>query len=857
MSGEDRNDLELILENERQEIMQKQNNVSVFEYDIRKHTLKRYQNVPSPYGERVYLENVPESVIDEGNIHPDDVERFRAFYEKVNESMTEVSDIFRLKGANRKYQYYQSVYKPVEFRNGKPVLAIGYTESVSGYMGQDMEITSEVEKKELINLAPTGLGIISLQGREIYVEYLNHGFFDSIGEDKKKITRDDVRQMNQYVHPEDYARFKEIVPQAADGKGEFECDVRIMDSVWEKYRWFWIKGRMISATAQKVRFFLSFTDITMQHGLIEREQMMNANVRSLVKDREFTLSINHVLRRLLRYYQADRTYVFEYNWENRTVSNTYETCKEGVLSHKREWKDKPVMEPNIVIQNFADHEFYYVPNVEALAWNQERQNEYEIFHAYDKKSILAVPIGNPVKPDGFLGVDAPINNVDDIEFLKNHAFYIEHELTKRKLNEELFILSYCDALTHLSNRNSYMKRLKELKGKECHRVGVLFGDVNGLKFANDNFGHAYGDEVICNVANLFRRYFDDKHIYRISGDEFVIIEEECAMNDFLSSAHDLEKQMLREGRQSVSCGYIWEERCCNVQQMIAKAEGLMYINKQQYYAQNPEQTSRHHKEAISFFMNKIQDGNFIFYLQPQIDLQTGQIYGAEALVRKVRPDGRIVNPYEFIPALEKTGLIAQMDFFMLESVCKYLERNKILRIFQDLVVSMNFSRITIQESNFEENVLKIVNKYDFDINLLELEITESASSINLDKTTAMIRSLNERGIKIALDDLGVEYASLSMMVLEGVHLVKVDRSFIAGVENDRKMAILVKNVVRLSHELGLTCLAEGVETREQIDILRGFGCDYMQGFYVDKPLPIIEFEKKYKENKEALSASCQ
>ncbi len=852
MSGDDRNNLEQILENERQEIIQKQNNASVFEYDIRRHTLKRYQNVPSPYGERVYLENVPESVIAEGNIHPEDVERFRAFYEKVNQATTEVSDIFRLKEANGNYQYYQSVYKPVEFLSGKPVTAVGYSENVSSYMKQEIGITSEVEKKELINLVPTGLGIISLQGEEIHIEYLNQGFFDIIGMSKEKITREDVRESIQYVHPEDCTRFREIVSQAAGGNGTFECDVRILDPVREKYRWFWVKGRMISATAQKVRFFLSFTDITMQHGLIEREQMMNANVRSLVKDRDFTLSIQHVLRRLLRYYQADRAYIFEYNWDKETVTNTYEACKEGIQSHKEAWKNRPVMEPEIIIQNFADHEFYYVQNIEELAWSPDRREEYELFHATGKNSILAVPIGNPVKPDGFLGVDAPNNNVDDIEFLKNHAFYIEHELTKRKLNEELFLLSYCDALTHLSNRNSYIKRLKESKGKECNGVGVLFGDVNGLKYANDNFGHAYGDEVICNVANLFRQYFDEKNIYRISGDEFVILEVESEKEKFLGQAHKLEKQMQKEGKQSVSCGYIWEERCSNVQQMIAKAENLMYINKQQYYAQNPEQTSRHHKEAISFFMNKIQNGNFIFYLQPQIDLRTGQLYGAEALVRKVNSDGRIVNPYEFIPALEKTGLIAQMDFFMLESVCKYLERNKCLHIFQDMVVSANFSRITIQENNFEERVLEIVNKYDFDLNLLELEITESASSINLDKTTGMIRCLNEHGLKIALDDLGVEYASLSMMVLEGVHMVKIDRSFIGGIENNTKMAILVRNVVRLAHELGLTCLAEGVETKEQLEILKGYGCDYIQGFYVDKPLPVMEFEDKYKGMKESL-----
>ena len=351
--------------------------------------------------------------------------------------------------------------------------------------------------------------------------------------------------------------------------------------------------------------------------------------------------------------------------------------------------------------------------------------------------------------------------------------------------------------------------------------------------------------AIKKIANLLRKFFDDKDIYRISGDEFVIIEKNCSQEEFMKRAAALEEKMISDNNRILSCGYVWEERCSNLNESIAKAEHLMYINKQQYYARNPEQTSRHHKDSISFFMDNVKDSNFVFYLQPQYDVKKNRLYGAEALARKIEPDGKVVSPFEFIPALEKTGLIAQLDFFILESVCRYLERNHQLGIFRDIVISMNFSRVTMQESGFEEHVFEIVDHYDFDINLLQVEVTESASSISRKRMAELIRSLSEHGIKVALDDLGVEYSSLSMMTLEGVHAIKIDMSFIRAMSSDKKAGVLIRNVIRMAHELGMEALAEGIETKEQLLQLGEFECDYIQGYYYDKPMSVQEFEKKY------------
>lgn len=832
------------LENERQEIIQKRNYASVVEYDIRNHTLTRYQNVPSPYGDCVYLENVPESVIQEGRIHPDDEERFRELYRKVETSTSRVSDIFRVCGTDGEYRYYQTIFKPAEIQDGKPVMAIGYSEELGTILNEFEKQIVDGEKETLLDRAPAALGIFRVSNGKISMEYVNHIFLDMMGYEKGKRTLEEGQKIFSRIHPQDEKRMNEIFVEAAEANGSFEQDVRIWNPERKIYRWFLLRGRMLEAAANELRFFVCFMDISMQHGLIERERMMNANIRSLLRDREISLSVKHVLKRLLRFFEADRVCLFEYDHKTKEARNSYEECKEGVPSYIESLQKIPPEVTQDFEEAFRRYAFHYVRDSRS---DLKLLNKpvHHFLTDLGVTSILSVPLGLADHPEGCLLVCEPRQNIDDKEFLTNTAFYISYELSKRKLSSELLQMSYFDSLTGMHSRNAYRKYLEEHAEQTIERVGILFGDGNGLKYVNDNFGHLYGDGMIRKIAALIRAFYPEDTIYRISGDEFVVIETGCDKDAFMQRAAGLEEKMKKDNNRILSCGYIWEERCSDLNQLITKAEHLMYINKQQYYAENPEQTSRHLKDSICYFMDNVKDSNFVFFLQPQLDLKNNRLYGAEALARKIDADGKVISPYEFIPALEKTGLIAQLDFFILESVCKYLERNNVLGIFQDIVVSMNFSRVTMQESGFEEHVFEIVDKYDFNIHRLQIEVTESASSISRKRMAEIIHSLSEHGLKVALDDLGVEYSSLSMMTIEGVSEVKIDMSFIKAMNQDEKVGILIRNVIRMAHELGCAAVAEGIETKEQLEQLRAYGCDYIQGYYYDKPLSVLDFEKKY------------
>ena len=299
------------LENERQEIIQKKNRTSVFEYNIRNHTLTRFQNVPSPYGASVYLENVPDSVVAEGRIHPDDAERFIKLYHQVDTSLTKLSDIFRVRDESGEYRYYQTVFKPAEIRDGKPVMAVGYSEELGDYLQEVEKQLSEGKGESLLDQAPAALGIFHMSQDDISIEYVNKSYFEELGGKHMEHSIAAAESLFGRLHPADSRRLHEILLEVAEVRGSFEQDIRILDEDHKSFRWFLIKGRIIEMMPNEVRFFVCFTDISVQHALIEREQMMNANVRSLLRDRDISFSIDHVLKRLLRFFGADRVCLFE------------------------------------------------------------------------------------------------------------------------------------------------------------------------------------------------------------------------------------------------------------------------------------------------------------------------------------------------------------------------------------------------------------------------------------------------------------------------------------------------------------------------------------------------------------------
>ena len=238
-------------------------------------------------------------------------------------------------------------------------------------------------------------------------------------------------------------------------------------------------------------------------------------------------------------------------------------------------------------------------------------------------------------------------------------------------------------------------------------------------------------------------------------------------------------------------------------------------------------------------------GRFTVYFQPQIDMRSGALFGAEALVRGIDEDGGLIPPGRFIDALEKSGGIWELDLFVLERTFSQLERWR-RQGLGNIRVSVNLSRVSLLNPSALASVLAIQSRYpEVPSQDVELEITESVDTQGDSQMQAVIDSFRQCGLQFSLDDFGSRYANLSIFANVKFDTVKLDRSLITGLVNNTVNQMLIRDIIQICRACGTVCIAEGIEQPEQVDTLRQLGCVYAQGYYYDQPMPAEQFEQKY------------
>ena len=241
-------------------------------------------------------------------------------------------------------------------------------------------------------------------------------------------------------------------------------------------------------------------------------------------------------------------------------------------------------------------------------------------------------------------------------------------------------------------------------------------------------------------------------------------------------------------------------------------------------------------------LREVEEGRFTVYYQPQVDLKTGKVVGAEALVRKMGEDGSIVPPAKFIPFYELGGVIRYVDLFVLSSACATLQDLRERGL--DLRISVNFSRITLLEPGIVEEIRNICAAYQVPPAAIVIEVTESIGKMDADQLHRLIERLKEVGFSISLDDFGSEYSNLAILASMDFDEIKMDRSLVSSLEENRKSRLVIETSLQLCHAMeGTASLAEGIETEGQLELLKSYQCDFGQGYYFSRPLPEEQFEQ--------------
>ena len=462
--------------------------------------------------------------------------------------------------------------------------------------------------------------------------------------------------------------------------------------------------------------------------------------------------------------------------------------------------------------------------------------------------------------------------VTDEDGVVQHYEGTVEDITERKLYEKrIEQQANYDTLTGLANRSLLNDRLQQsimtaaLYGT---RLAVIFVDLDRFKYINDSLGHHVGDQLLCEMSRrLSSCVRDGDTVSRLGGDEFVLLLNGLGEVDAVAS---LMEKLLDEitlpwitqsGQFDVTSSIgiaLYPDDGSDAQTLLKHADSAMYRAKElgrnnfQFFTEELNAMMIERLELETGLRRALERNQFCLYYQPRVDIRTGAITGAEALLRWRVSDHELMQPGKFIPVAEETGLIVPIGEWALREAC---QQNLAWQQagLQPLVVAVNVSLRQFQRDDFLQTVCSVLQQTGLAAAALELEVTESSVMHNAERLIDMLSNIRALGVHISVDDFGTGYSSLSYLKRFPVDRLKIDRSFVQDILVDKDSEAIVRTIIALGHNLGLKLVAEGVENAEQVAYLLANGCDELQGFYYGRPMPAHEFELLLRANGSAKS----
>lgn len=438
---------------------------------------------------------------------------------------------------------------------------------------------------------------------------------------------------------------------------------------------------------------------------------------------------------------------------------------------------------------------------------------------------------------------------------------IKEDISEKKIIEDhINNLANFDQLTGLPNRNMLNDRaeyLLKIAQRNNEPLSVMFLDLDHFKNINDSLGHTIGDHVLIEVASRIQATIrDEDTASRLGGDEFILLFPNTKANEAMYIATKLTNAisqyiMLEHNELTItpSVGIaIYPNDGKNFETLLKNADTAMYRAKNSgrnsfhFFTDEMQLNLERNLLLENALRHAIERNELEVYYQPQISLTDGGIIGAEALLRWKHPELGMISPGEFIPIAESSGQIINIGEWVFRTA---IEQTKawINDGFKPIIIAINLSAVQFRQKNLLTLVTDILREVQLPPEYLELELTEAATMHDPQAAVDVMNKLHEQGIRMSIDDFGTGYSSLSYLKRFKVYKLKIDQSFIRDISNDPDDRAIVSAIIDMAHNLGLQTIAEGVETAEQVSFLRLHGCDEMQGYYISKPLPRMEFEE--------------
>lgn len=606
---------------------------------------------------------------------------------------------------------------------------------------------------------------------------------------------------------------------------------------------FLIKNRLVTWAGREVLLAIA-VDISnnksivdsMENGAMEAHSILSG-VQHMAEAQTLAIAMDSAMETIGSFFRADAvrlwrrenngTYSSAYAWSrtSQVVQGTVEQASINNWLVGRSWEQPVILESPEAMLGYSYEMYQHMKrnSIRNQRWIQIKENGEE---------------------QGCVSIDNISSNFQNIAFLESFSVFMASELKKRRLMEKALYAEHHDNLTDLLSRKSFEDYMMDYAPDQIACVGVVMANLNNIKGINSARGFQTGNYFIQQFADILRDVFAQHAIFRLNGDEFLVVLSEVTRSTVEQDLSELDKRIKDNGTFTVSVGFSWDDVEKDLSTLIDHATQAMRVDKKRHYDAVPSTVDEERRKMLSNLTECIENREFEVFLQPKVELANGAVVGAEALIRYNHKEKGYIPPAMFIDTLEKNNLIRYIDLFVFEEVCRQLEMWKKAELFLP-VISLNFSRLTLLERDILASVEAIISKYDVDRKYVEIEITESIASMGNSVLYQAARGLHQAGFDISLDDFGTKYTNLAILANMNFSVLKVDKSLVNELGQQKNYELIMKNIVFMCKDLGIHVLAEGIETREQEAILKGLQCQMGQGYLYGKPMPMAQFSDKY------------
>ncbi|MFW5443727.1 MAG: EAL domain-containing protein [Methylococcaceae bacterium] len=599
-------------------------------------------------------------------------------------------------------------------------------------------------------------------------------------------------------------------------------------------------------------------------GLKGTKRWVESHAVPLVDELNHSVSVLSVTRDISEHKQTEEA--------QKIATMVYQNSSEAMLVTN---SDDLIIAINPAFSKITGYSFEEVRNKNPSVLKpglQDDQFYKEMWHSLDSTGHWEGEIWNKHKDGNEYAEWLVINTIYSEDGTVAQRVSLFSDITEKKRSEKLiWKQANYDSLTGLPNRNMFLDRLNQdikLASRSEKSLAVIFLDLDFFKEVNDTLGHAKGDELLCETAKrLLACVRETDTVARLGGDEFIIVLPELdrffnldrVAEKIIQSLSQVFKLAEEQAFVSASLGIaMYPNDAIESEGLIKHADQAMYLSKEKgraqfsYFTKAMQEQAQYRLHLVKDMRGALQANQFELYYQPIVDLKTGDIIKAEALIRWNHPTRGLVSPADFIPLAENSGLIVEIGDWVFKQAARQV---KYWRDHFDcnLQVSVNKSPVQFQVANNRDDWLDYLKQINLSGGGIVIEITEGLLMDSAPNIIHQLLQYRDAGIQVSMDDFGTGYSALSYLKKFDIDYLKIDRSFTRNLVPGSNDMALSEAIILMSHKLGLKVIAEGIETEQQRDLLTAAGCNYGQGFLFSKPVPADEFETLLDKRKISLS----